>query len=78
MKILIGYSKDLKHWEQIMISNDIQATLSKHGATMMRTLFSPNGMIFHVELDQNEELFMERILKEEFSNLNIMFVKEME
>lgn len=74
MKIIVGFDKDLNHWEQDLLSDDIQTTLAKHGATMIRALMSPNGMILHVNLEPEQELFIQHVLKREFTGLDISFL----
>lgn len=76
MKIIIGFTKDLQHWEKDIISDDIQGLLSKHHGVMLRALISPHGMILHVELKTGEEKIMQYVLQREFPDLNITFADD--
>lgn len=74
MKIIVGFTKDLKHWEKDIISDDIQGLLSKHDGVMLRTLISPHGMVIHVELKAGQEKITQYVLQREFPDLDIAFV----
>lgn len=76
MKIIVGFTKDLQHWEKDILSDDIQGLLSKHHGVMVRALISPHGMVLHVELEAGQEQIMQYILQQEFPELDITFVND--